>query len=92
MAKSKLVDMEMDDEASMDYPTPIDIKKPRHSYGLRICLCDNELDKLKLDLPSVGDIIDLRAFATVTAVSHSEGGKRVELQIEKLGLENESDE
>ena len=93
MAYGKMVDLELDDEASMDYPTPLaGVTKPRQSYGLRNCLCDHELDKLKLDMPSVGDVIDLRAFATVTSVHHSEDGRRVELQIEKMSVENEMDE
>ena len=87
---SKLVDLEMDDEASMDAIMPMPMaNKPRYAYGLRICLCEDELKKLDLDLPSVGDVIDLRAFAEVTAVSDGECGRRVELQIQKMAVENE---
>jgi hypothetical protein len=90
---SKLVDMEMDDEASMDAPQPIAMaEKPRYPYGLRICLGEGELKKLDLDLPNVGDVIDLRAFAEVTSVSDGEGGRRVELVIQKLAVENEMTE
>ncbi len=86
--------MEMDDEDKMDSVMPISMpSKPDYPYGLRICLTHNELAKLGLELPDVGDLIDLRAFATVTSVSSSsgEGGDccRVELQIEKLAVENE---
>lgn len=93
MAKSdKMVDMEMDDEASMDAIMPYPMaKKPRYPYGLQICLTEAELKKLKLDVPRIGDVIDLRAFAEVTCTSN-EHGVRVELQIQKLAVENEEDE
>ena len=90
---SKLADMEYDDEASMDAIMPIPMPdKPRYPYGLKICLCEGELKKLDLDLPNVGDVIDLRAFAEVTSVSDGEGGRRVELQIQKIAVENEMTE
>ena len=93
MAKGqKLIDMELDDEASMDYPMPIAMPdKPRYPYGLRICLGDDELKKLKLDMPRIGETIELRAMAEVTCTSN-EHGVRVELQIQKLAVENETDE
>lgn len=98
MAWSKMADMEMDDEAQLEAVMPIAMPdKPRFPYGLRICLTHDELKKLNLKPDcEVGDVIDLRAFATVTSVSisQSEGGDhcRVELQIEKLAIENESGE
>jgi hypothetical protein len=99
MAWSKLVDMELDDEDKLDACTPLPMPdRPKYPYGLRICLTHNELEKLGLEADcDIGDIIDLRAFAVVTSVSKGEGeyeGKyaRVELQIEKLQVENESTE
>ena len=97
MAWSKLIDMEMDDEDKLDAPMPIAMdEKPEYPYGLRICLCDAELTKLGLDLPDIGDIIDLRAFAVVTSVSASDSehgtSRRVELQIQKIAVENEMTE
>jgi len=90
---SKLADMEMDDEDVLDTITPIPMpERSRYPYGLRICLCEGELKKLDLGLPSVGDVIDLRAFAEVTSVSDGEGGRRVELQIQKIAVENEMTE
>ena len=93
----QLVDMEMDDEDQLDAMTPIPVKaKAQYPYGLRICLCHTELEKLGLPVPDVGDYIDLRAFATVTSVSCNDGEYgatcRVELQIEKLSVENETTE
>lgn len=99
MAWSKLVDMEMDDEDILDHPMPIAMsQRASYPYGLRICLTHKELKKLGLDADcEIGDVIDLRAFATVTSVSmnKTEGGDdecRVELQIEKLAVENEMTE
>jgi hypothetical protein len=90
----KLVDMEMDDERQFDHPTPIAMpQKSRYPYGLRICLCCEELEKLGLYADcDVGDYLDIRAFATVTSVHKEDGSKRVELQIEKMAIENESSE
>lgn len=91
----KLVDMELDDDDKMDavmpYPMP---DKPDYPYGLRICLTHAELQKLGLEADcEVGDYLDLRAFATVTSVTKTEGSDgpccRVEMQIEKLAVEDE---
>lgn len=99
MAWSKMVDMEMDDEDALDTVCPIPMpERPRYPYGLRICLTDKELAKLGLEADcDIGDVIDLRAFAVVTSCSQNktEGGEdecRVELQIEKLAIENETTE
>lgn len=91
---AKLVDMEMDDERQFDHPTPIAMSnRARFPYGLRICLCDDELKKLGLDVNcDEGDFLDIRAFATVTSVHKEHGSNRVELQIEKMSVENESNE
>lgn len=99
MAWSKLVDMELDDEDVIDTVMPIpSFDRPRYPCGLRICLTHKELEKLGLAADcDIGDVIDLRAFAVVTSCSQNktESGEdecRVELQIEKLAIENESTE
>lgn len=97
MAWTKLVDMEMDDEDKMDAGMPIAMPdRPDYPYGLRISLCEKELKKLGLPVPDNGDMIDMRCFGTVTCVStnSSEGGDtcRVEIQIEKIAVENEMEE
>lgn len=95
MPWSKMVDMELDDEDKLDLP-PVMNMKPDYPYGLRISLSHTELEKLGLDHPDIGDVIDLRCFAVVTSVSQSEGSEghtcRVELQIQKMAVENEADE
>lgn len=94
MSFTKLVDMELDDEDKLDAAMPIAMPdKPDYPYGLRICLTEKEMEKLGLEMPDLGDAIDMRCFATVTSVSCNEdtGGKccRVEMQIEKIAIENE---
>lgn len=90
----KLVDMTMSNERQGNHPMPFDMpERSRFPYGLRICLCDEELKKLGIDADcDVGDYLDLRGFATVLAVHKEDGSNRVELQIEKLSIENESNE
>ena len=94
MAWSKLIDLELDDEDKIDAMPTTDLpKRPDYPYGLRICLTHSELRKLDLDADcSVGDLIDLRAFAEVTSISKDGDTCRIELQIQKLAVENEMDE
>jgi hypothetical protein len=89
-----MVDMEMDDERQLDHPMPIGMpERARYPYGLRICLCDGELEKLGLGADcDEGDYLDIRAFATVISVHKESGMNRVELQIEKMSVESETGE
>jgi hypothetical protein len=96
MAWSKLVDMELDDEDKMDLAVPQISSQPDYPWGLRICLCEKELEKLKLPVPEVGDYLDMRSFGRVTSVSTEQrDGKdccRVEIQIEQIAVEDENTE
>ena len=71
---------------------------PIYPSGLSICLCDDELEKLKLDPDHLqrGDILHLFAFAKITSISatDTEAGatNRVELQITHLAGEDEDQE
>jgi hypothetical protein len=94
MGWSKLVDLAVShDEAA---PQPFDLpapKGPHYPYGLRITFDDATLTKLSLDCDcDIGDMIDLRAFATVVRVEKEDGRRCVTLQLEKISLENETDE
>lgn len=94
---SRLVDMELDDESKLDACCPMPCPKPDYPYGLKISLTHKELEKLGLDADcDVGDMLDIRCFATVTSVSKSEDGDgqrcSVELQIEKMAVEDEMNE
>jgi hypothetical protein len=101
MGWSKLVDLALGDEEKADLGMPIavaDREGPEYPYGLRITLTDAELEKLGLDADcDVGDVIYLAAFATVASVSQNKRADgtaccRIELQIEKLAVENEMTE
>jgi hypothetical protein len=100
MAWSAMKDMELSDEDKLDMMVgaiPCAGDQPDYPYGLRISLTERELEKLGLKPDcDIGDIIDLRAFAEVTSVStERRDGKdtaRVELQIQRLALENEAGE
>ena len=93
---SKMVDMERSDDDKIDsmacYPTVA----PDYPPGLRICLCQEELEKLGLSIPDIGDMIDMRAMGTVTSVSiektDGEDRCRVEIQIERISVESEAEE
>lgn len=101
MPWSKMIDMEMDDEDIIDMATPIPIpgaNRPSYPYGLRICLTEKELAKLKISPPDkIGDVLDLRAFGTVTSISSNKGSDgeeccRIEIQLEKIAVESEMQE
>ncbi len=72
---------------------------PDYPYGLSICLCNDELEKLGLetDEVEVGDMLHLHCMAKVTSVSQNaneQNGKqrRVELQITHIAAEDEDEE
>lgn len=92
MAFTKLVDMERTDDEKLDSIASFPGAGPDYPYGLRICLCQEELDKLGLPKPDHGDYLDLRAFGRVTSITDDNGGCRVEIQIEKIAVESEDDE
>jgi len=94
MAWTPFVDMELDDEAQLDALLPMPMpEKPRYPPGLRICLMNDQLKALKLeDDCDVGDTIDLRAFAEVMGVFKDGDNTRIELQIQKIALEDENQE
>ena len=87
---AKMVDLELDDEDKLDAIMPMPMAKPDYPFGLRICLCGPEMGKLKLDPTDVkiGDYLDIRAFGEITSVSR----ERVEIQLQRMSVENETDE
>lgn len=100
MSFSKMVSMERTPaekvEEAMEMMSPA-VSMPDYPYGLTISLDETDLEKLDLDADcEVGDMIDLRAFAMVTSVSkRQQDGQdccRVELQIQRLAIENENEE
>jgi hypothetical protein len=93
---SRMVDMELDDEEKLDAVMPIAMPdRPDYPYGLRICLTQRELTKLGLEADcEIGDLIDIRAFGEVTSISKNDGPNgpdcRVEIQLQRLSLEDEA--
>ncbi len=91
-----MVSLELDDEDKMDFCAPIPCDRPDYPYGLRICFSEKELEKLGLEIPENGDMIDMRAFGEVTSVSTEQrdgkGTCRVEIQIQRISLEDENKE
>lgn len=91
----KLVDLEMDDEATLDAPMPIAAERQTYPYGLRICLTEKECEKLGLDPHECekGHYLTFKAMACVTSCSCTDGeyghSDRVELQIEKMSVVDE---
>lgn len=85
-----MVDMEMTDEQSGDSPLPIPMPRETYPYGLRICLCNPQMEKLGLDAADavVGAYVHIHALARITSVTATDGpsgpDSRVELQIEKM--------
>lgn len=94
-----MVDMEMSDDEKMDSVMPIKSdERPEYPWGLRICLCGAELEKLNLD-PSdafIGGIIHGHFLAKITSLSASASENyddcRIELQITHLAIESEDEE
>jgi len=95
-----MVDMAMNKE-EREENSPIAGKVsdgPIYPYGLTICLCKPELEKLNVDYSdwAVGDHFHLQALAKITSISENEteNGKncRVEMQIVALRGHDEEDE
>lgn len=91
--------MEMSDDEKLDTAMPIPMpSKPDYPYGLRITLCDAELEKLGVDEAEavVGGIIHGHFLGRITSVSRNENGDdktcRIEVQIEDLAVESEDEE
>ena len=91
-------DMEMDDDEKLDAAMPAMAMKPDYPYGLRISLTDKELAKMGLDPEEaeVGGTVHIFGMAEITSVSKTDDGNgkcfRIELQIQKLGVESEDAE
>lgn len=100
MSWSKLVDMKRTPEEKSDtYPTAMSAAMAQNDYpyGLKICLCEDELKKLNLsDDVESGDMIHLVAMGKVTNVNKSDDngkkGVRVEITLTNMAVEDESHE
>ena len=75
----------------------IDAKPDGLEYppGCCICLTDEVLEKLGIDgedMPDHGDTVHLCIMARVSGINQDKMGRRIELQIESIAMENEDDE
>lgn len=92
----KLTDMKRTkSERKTDMPAANKIVGDDYGYGLRVRLDKNDIKKLGIDLPAVGDYFELEAVCCVTSVSQNESNghadKSVELQIEQMALDPEDE-
>lgn len=87
-------------EIEEDISAPVVSQQPLYPYGLRICLGQDELEKLGMlgeEMPEVSDVVHGHFLATVTSVSKNvlEDGSqnnRIEMQITMLAAEDEDEE
>jgi len=94
----KLTNMEMT-KAEKKESSPVamsDYNGPDFPYGLKLCLDNASLEKLGFDaLPKVGAKMMVHAMGVVVEVSQHESknheSRRVEIQIQRLGVEDEDE-
>lgn len=90
-----MISMELDDKEKAEMSSP---SLPKYPYGLCISLCEDELEKLNLDISDVEpeDMLHMHCLAKVTSVSKRDTSDgmtcRVELQITNINAESEDDE
>lgn len=90
---SRWADLEYSDEEMLDKATEAGVPtQASHPYGMRSCLTGRELEMCQLPMPSVGDMLHMSMMGTVTHVSDGPDGCRVEVQWEKVRLEDEDTE
>lgn len=86
-----LISMRRTPEEADEYAQPVAGDVPAYPYGLQICLCDDELEKLELGMMPVGTVLRLMALVEVTGTRETatEGGedRSVDLQITAMSLE-----
>lgn len=88
----KMIDLKRDPKKE---PETAPAFEPAYPYGTCFSLGDEEIEKLGVDLKDIdtGDTLHLFAFAKVTSkTDREESGKRVELQITHLSVEDEDGE
>lgn len=94
----KLVDLKTDGDADDFYGAAPDYAMPDYPWGARICLSNDELEKLGITtFPPVGAMFNVECVARVVCVSEDEtdNGKgeprrRMELQIMQMGAEQQT--
>lgn len=96
--RPRLVDLALSQEEKHETDMPlVSPGGENYPWGLRLTLTEVELEKLGMSGDcEVGDMLDIRCFATVCSIAKSDGPTgptcRIELQVEKMMVENESTE
>lgn len=88
---TKLTDLKVTKKPGKNEPA-VSSSENGYPYGTRISLGEDEMQKLGMDMPKVGQKIHLRGHGVVHSASQSEsaGGKprrNVELQLHKISIE-----
>ena len=90
----KMVDM----KRSKEEPKPDYMGKSVESeypYGLMLCLCEDDIKKLGMDLPAVDSEMMIMAKVKVCSVSQSESlygkNRSMNLQIVEMGIGSEKE-
>lgn len=89
------ISTELDDEEKLDMMMPLPMDRPDYPCGLRLSFDKGMINKLGLEeLPSVGDLLDMRCMMEVCHVSDGPMGRCFEAQITliKNPVENEDTE
>lgn len=90
-----MVDMALTEKEQEEVLEP---SPPKYPYGLCICLCQDELEKLGISEDEIerGDIIHFQALAKATSVTTHDteygSGCRAEFQIMFMSAEDEDEE
>ena len=89
-----MVDMALDQEEKAEVSNP---SPPKYPWGLSICLCQDELDKLNIDSEDVaiGDLLHMHSLAKVTSISSNEtedGGLKTSIQLQVIAISAEDEE
>ena len=87
----KMVDMALDAKEQSEIMSP---SPPKYPYGLCICLCTDEVEKLGLSDCEVGETLHIFAMGRVTSVSVSDNevsgpNHRLEIQLTHIAGESE---
>lgn len=88
----KLTEMKRSKKERTEMNKCVPYEGDSYPYGLRVRLEADELDKLGMKLPKVGEKFTLEARAVVTSVSQNSSDRghehrSVELVLQKIGLE-----
>lgn len=89
----RLRDMALTRSEQREMIEPADIgDAPEFPFGLRLHLDEDELQKLGIDLPEIGESFVVVGIGTVTSVSQHQRedhtSQHVEVQLEKLAFES----